>query len=78
MAIQSEEHAREHRGWTIVIRLTVVRAGEYVAGHADMHEHGDHRCRLVAASVQSDPAQTIEQLEARSRAYIDDWIARHP
>jgi hypothetical protein len=78
MAIQSEEHVFAHRGWTIVVRLTVVRAGECVAGHADLHENGAHRCRLVSASVMSDPVETIVQLDARSRLYIDEWIARHP
>jgi hypothetical protein len=71
MAIQSEEHRFSHRGWTIVIRLTVVRAGDYVAGHADLHQEGAHRCRLVSASMLSDPAQMIAQLEARSRDYVD-------
>jgi hypothetical protein len=51
MAIQSEEHRIRYRAWDIVIRLTVVREGECISGHADLHRDGDHRCRLVLAAL---------------------------
>jgi hypothetical protein len=76
MAIQSEEHRINYRAWDIVIRLTVVREGECISGHADLHRDGDHRCRLVLAATISDPAEMIIQLEAKARGYIDDWQSR--
>jgi hypothetical protein len=76
MAIQSEEHRIRYRAWDIVIRLTVVREGECISGHADLHQDGDHRCRLVLATLLSDPAEMIVQLEAKARAYVDDWQGR--
>jgi hypothetical protein len=76
MAIQSEEHRINYRAWDIVIRLTVVREGECISGHADLHRDGDHRCRLVLAATISDPAEMIVQLEAKARGYIDDWQSR--
>ena len=76
MAIQSEEHRISYLSWDIVIRLTVVRAGECVAGHADPHRDGDHRCRLVLATILADPAEMIVQLEAKARGYVDDWQNR--
>ena len=76
MAIQSEEHRIRYLSWDIVIRLTVVREGECVSGHADLHHGADHRCRLVLAATVSDPAEMIVQLEAKARTYVDDWQSR--
>jgi len=76
MSTRSQEYALEYRSWYIVITLTVVREGQCISGHADLHDGADHRCRLVLASVHSDPAEMLRQLEIKAKAYIDDWPHR--
>jgi len=67
----------EYRGWEV--RLAIGDADDGVAGfggHAELWLNGDHKCRIVLASSRTVEADARYALEAKARAFIDEWITR--
>jgi hypothetical protein len=66
----------EYRGWEIRRAVGVGEGGAGFAGHAELWLNGDHKCRIALASSRPVEADARCALEAKARAFIDDWITR--
>lgn len=62
--------------WTVRVHVVPARLDSPAASHADVYRDGVRKCRLTLVGHRQDPAAAATALEARARAFIEEWSTR--